>query len=91
MSSQGGLGAKLQQAWSEIIEAETARGAAQDEAARAATQAAYERALARFKHMQIEAFTVALGSVQLLTELIDGHEARLVALERAVGERTNSG
>jgi hypothetical protein len=86
--SPGDLGAKLTSAWREILDAEQARGAAiGDQAAFDAAQHVYELALERFRHMQLEAFTVALGSVQLLTELIDGHEARIAALERAVGER----
>lgn len=62
----GSIGAKLQEVWREIIQAEHARGSAT-----AGAQAAYEEALRRFRHMQLEAFTVSLGELVLLREMLE--------------------
>lgn len=80
------MGAKLQAVWREILDAEQARGQARGTAGEAQAQAAYEQALVRFRHMQIEAFTVTLGSLPLVWEALEAHAARIGALERAVGE-----
>lgn len=80
------LGAKLQEVWRAIVEAEAARAAARGTAAEAATEQAYQEALARFRHIQLEAFTVSLGNVELIMELLDEYEARIARLERAVGD-----
>lgn len=74
------VGAKLQEVWREIIAAETARGSTAAEVA-AETAAAYEDALRRFRHIQIEAFTVSLGELVLIREVLDELEARVRALE----------
>lgn len=60
------MGDRLQEVWREIVQAEHARGSAT-----AGAQAAYEEALRRFRHMQLEAFTVLLGEVTLLREQVE--------------------
>jgi hypothetical protein len=78
------LGVRLQTSWRDIIDAERQRGAALADAANvAAAQLAYEAALERFRHNQIELFTVALGNLELLREHA---EATNVALIRLTGE-----
>lgn len=84
--SSDGLGMKLQEVWRDLMEAERARGSAHDPVAQAAAQAAYEQALTRFRHLQLEAFTVSLGGVALLREQLEELTGRVTELERAVGE-----
>lgn len=80
------LGAKLQEVWREIVQAEHARGSANAgaQAATAEAQVAYEEALRRFRHMQLEAFTVTLGEAALVREQIAALEAQVAALARRV-------
>lgn len=72
-------GDRLRRAWIEIIEAEAARGAAANATDARTAQQAYQQALERFRMAQIEAFTVALGNVALIQELIETHDARIIA------------
>ncbi len=78
----GGMGDRLQEVWREIVQAEHARGSAT-----AGAQAAYEEALRRFRHMQLEAFTVLLGGLEVLQEEIAELKAQIAELKaRAAGE-----
>ena len=89
----GGMGDRLQEVWREIVQAEHARGSAT-----AGAQAAYEEALRRFRHMQLEAFTVTLGELEILREQVaELHEAvtrlqaQVAALEHATARARENG
>ena len=70
------LSEHIKEVWREIVQAEHARGSAT-----AGAQAAYEEALRRFRHMQLEVFTVTLGELAILREQIAELTARIEALE----------
>lgn len=92
MASMEALAVKLRTVWREIREAEAARGdALRDGGDAQAAQRAYEAALERFRHIQIEIFNVVLGYIPIILELVKGqkeliaaHEARITALERMI-------
>ena len=87
------LAARLQTSWRDIVDAERQRGAALTGDA-AEAQLVYEAALDRFRHNQIELWTVALGNLELLREHAEATNAALarltgeVALLREAIERT---
>ncbi len=78
-----GMGDRLQEVWREIVQAEHARGSAT-----AGAQAAYEEALRRFRHMQLEAFTVLLGGLDVLREEIAELKAQIAELQARIGSPT---
>ena len=73
------LPARLQASWRDIVDAERQRGAALAGDA-AVAQLDYEAALERFRHTQIELFTVALGNLELLREQGEQTQAQLIRL-----------
>lgn len=77
----GGMGDRLQEVWREIVQAEHARGSAT-----AGAQAAYEEALRRFRHMQLEAFTVTLGELEILREQVAELQEAVARLQAQVAE-----
>ena len=77
------IGVRLQTSWRDIMDAERQRGAhLTDDAAE--SQLAYEAALDRFRHNQIELFTVALGNLDLLREHAESINAALIRLSGEV-------
>jgi hypothetical protein len=83
VSAPSTLGIRLQTSWRDIVDAERLRGAALSGDA-AAAQAVYEAALERFRHHQIELFTVALGNLDLLREHAEATNAALIRLSGEV-------
>ena len=77
------IGAAFLDAWREVMQAEEARGSAT-----AGAQAAYEEALKRFRHAQIEVITVTLGEVALLREENAELKAQIAELKARIGPPT---
>ena len=77
------IGVRLQTSWRDIMDAERRRGAALAGDA-AVAQLEYEVALDRFRHTQIELWTVALGNLELLREQGEQTQAQLIRLTEEV-------
>lgn len=84
--SPDGLGVKLQESWRGIMDAERALGQAQTSAAEKLAHQAYQHALERFRHTQLEVFTVLLGDDGLLREQLDELREQLERIEARVAE-----
>lgn len=64
-----------------LAQADEARGSAS-----AGAHADYEEALRRFRHMQLEAFTVTLGELEILREQVDDLHEAVARLQAQVTE-----
>ena len=84
--SPDGLGAKLQESWRGIMDAERALGQAQTPAAEKLAHQTYQHALERFRHTQLEVFTVLLGGDDLMREQVEELREQLAQLEARVAE-----
>ena len=84
--SPDGLGIKLQESGRGIMDAERALGQAQTSAAEKLAHQAYQHALERFRHIQLEVFTVLLGGGDLLREQLEELREQLAQLEARVAE-----